>query len=249
MGSNGSGYTNSTYLHNAIQKYGVENFHYEQILAECDSQEQADLVEDEFIEKYDARNPDVGYNLKSGGSHGKHSEETKQKIAAALIGREVSQETRDKISQIHTGLKKPPHTNEWKQQNSEFMIGRHKEMGHPMLGKFHTDEAKEKISKAGKLDWTQKHPPASIAKGAAKRRMSPERELAIIQAYQNGATINQIEEIFETGRSSIYRILDRNDVPRSNNFTRWTGRTHSLETKSKMSEARTIYWDEKKSGT
>lgn len=246
MGPTGGGYQNSPRIYEAIRTHGVENFHYELVLAECETQAQADRMEDAFIDQYDALNPEVGYNVKRAGSHGKHHEETKKKISIALVGREVSQETRDKLSKIHTGLKKPPHTEEWKEQNSVFMIGRHQEMGHPMEGKHHTEEAKAKISEASKSDWDQKHTPESIAKGAAKRRMSPERELAIIHAYQNGATINQIEETFDTGRSSIYRILDRNDVPRSNNFTRWTGKTHTPETREKMSEARSIFWDAKK---
>jgi transposase len=91
----------------------------------------------------------------------------------------------------------------------------------------------------------QLSPLPSPAKGSEKRRMPLERELSIIQAYQDGKTINEIEDLFETGRSSIYRILDRNDIPRSNNFTRWTGKTHSPETRTKMSVARKTYWDNK----
>ena len=66
--------------------------------------------------------------------------------------------------------------------------------------------------------------------------MPLEKERAIIQAYQKGINISDIEKEFETGRSSIYRILNRNNIPRSNNFTKWTGKKHSEDTKNKMSE-------------
>jgi len=92
----------------------------------------------------------------------------------------------------------------------------------------------------------QLSPLPSQAKGAQKRRMPREREFVIIQAYQDGKTIDEIEEMFQTSRSSIYRILNRNNIPRSNNFSRWTGKTHTPETKEKMSIARAAFWKTKK---
>ena len=74
------------------------------------------------------------------------------------------------------------------------------------------------------------------------RLMTPERERAIFQAYQNGDVIAKIEQDFNTSRSSIYRILKRNnffcDRPRDG----WLGRTHSKETKEKMAAARSLHW-------
>jgi hypothetical protein len=47
-------------------------------------------LEEFFINKFDARNTDVGYNVAIGGASGftglKHSEETKQKISVAKTG-------------------------------------------------------------------------------------------------------------------------------------------------------------------
>ena len=97
-------YDNSIYLHSAIIKYGKENFKYE-ILWICNNQEEADEIEKYYIEKYNSRDNSIGYNLKEGGRGGRHSEETKAKISQAQIGRVVSDETRQKISDIHTGLK------------------------------------------------------------------------------------------------------------------------------------------------
>jgi len=83
MGKDARGYRSSTYLYNAIQNYGKENFVYE-VLAECDNQAEADILEDFYINKYDSRNLEIGYNLNTGGSAGKHSEETKQKYVMQI---------------------------------------------------------------------------------------------------------------------------------------------------------------------
>lgn len=81
----------------AIAKYGKENFNRETIDISTTQQE---LCEKEifWIRKCDARNPDIGYNILSGGEGGglsgidnqfygkHHSEEVKQKIGAARKG-------------------------------------------------------------------------------------------------------------------------------------------------------------------
>lgn len=72
------------YIHHAIAKYGAENFTFE-VIATCLTQEDVDVTEDILIIQYDSRNPVFGYNLKSGGSHGIHSEGTKQKQREATI--------------------------------------------------------------------------------------------------------------------------------------------------------------------
>jgi group I intron endonuclease len=91
-GKDGVHYKGCTLLYNAILKYGCENFKY-LLLTECDTQEEADRLENEYMIKYDSRNPAVGYNLKSGGSAGKHSEETKKIIGETGRGRKHSIES------------------------------------------------------------------------------------------------------------------------------------------------------------
>lgn len=61
----------STYRHNdhfirAIKKYGWENFEHE-ILLENLAEEEMKYWEDFYIEYYDARNPEKGYNIMKGG--------------------------------------------------------------------------------------------------------------------------------------------------------------------------------------
>lgn len=72
------------YIHRAMAKYGIENFSFE-VIASCRTQEDADETEDALIIQYDSRNKKFGYNLAIGGSHGGHSEETKQKQREATL--------------------------------------------------------------------------------------------------------------------------------------------------------------------
>lgn len=210
MGREGRGYSNSPYIFNAINKYGAENFTY-QILTTCEDQETADILEDEYINLYDSRNHDIGYNIKQGGSAGKHSEETKRKISENVprywLGKHLSEESKKKISEKNTGRK---HTEEWKKQTSEFIKNRHKENGHPMEGKHHTEEAKKKISQSST---GRKHDPEMVKRRAEKLKMDPIREAGIAEAYKNGCTVSEIQEMFEARTSAIYRVLYRNDIP------------------------------------
>lgn len=81
-------------LLDAIQKYGKEKF--KRVILEYAAQEDLDWLEEFWIEKLDAMNPKVGYNLSPGGKGGwdhvnssgkpnpmqgkNHSDETKQKM-------------------------------------------------------------------------------------------------------------------------------------------------------------------------
>lgn len=243
-GHNGSAYKNSPYIFNAITKYGFENFSYE-LLEECNSQEEADLKEDFYIDKYQTRNPDIGYNIKNGGSHGKHSDESKLKISKSLNEKEWSPEAlKAKAEAGHKwkDKKRGPQSQEQRDQNSQFMKERHKINGHPMQGKHHTEEAKQKISEAGKGRVFSEERNQKIAE---KNKMPKEKEDGILQAYAEGVTIKDICKKFETGTTSVYRVLKRNNayVPREHKA--WVGKTHSQETKDKMAEARKAYWNNK----
>lgn len=83
-------------LNKAIRKYGNKNFILE-IIEEC-RDEDLDLKEIEYIEKYKSQIPN-GMNIKLGGSSGKHHETTKKQISNSLKGRIVSLETKEKLSQ------------------------------------------------------------------------------------------------------------------------------------------------------
>lgn len=71
-------------LNNAIRKYGVDAFKVEK-LDEATTQQEADILEDFYI--LASRTHNKGYNIKRGGSRGKHSEKSKEKISASKLGK------------------------------------------------------------------------------------------------------------------------------------------------------------------
>ena len=85
-----SKYKKSSLFYRAIQKYGWNNFTHE-ILSEIEDQNEADNQEIALIEYFDSTNPDKGYNILPGGGINtrgmKHSEETKNKISNAHLGK------------------------------------------------------------------------------------------------------------------------------------------------------------------
>lgn len=88
----------------AIKKYGKENFTVEQIDVAA-TREELDQKEIFWIKHYDSMSPN-GYNLHSGGEHHEVSEETRQKISNANKGRKLSEECRLKISKAHKGRRR-----------------------------------------------------------------------------------------------------------------------------------------------
>jgi hypothetical protein len=87
-------------LYNALKKYGKEKFTME-CLAVSHTQEVADYWEKYFIGRYDSI--ETGYNLRDGGSRGKHSQETKEKISIANTGKIRTKETKLKNSIARIG--------------------------------------------------------------------------------------------------------------------------------------------------
>lgn len=129
-----------TFLKKAIQKYGKENFKKE-ILDVCSSQEELKEREEYWLNHYDAgNNPDFynTHNHSYGGILGQvHSEETRNKISKSHIGMKYSDEYKEKLSIIRLGKKLKPHTEETKKKMSESKIG-----------KKHSQETRDKISKS-----------------------------------------------------------------------------------------------------
>jgi group I intron endonuclease len=75
----------------AISKYGQDAFEFS-IIAESASKDELDRAEIAAIELHNTLAPH-GYNIKTGGSFGKHSENTKERIGAKHKGRLASPET------------------------------------------------------------------------------------------------------------------------------------------------------------
>lgn len=100
----GKKYRRCTHFWNAIQKYGWDSFEHI-ILEDNLSKEEADYYEDYYIAIYDSMNPEHGFNLRYGGSHGKLSEETKKLLSKINKGRKLPEEAIQKMSEKRKGVK------------------------------------------------------------------------------------------------------------------------------------------------
>lgn len=70
-------------FHNALKKYGFENFTWT-VLKECSNQKELDYFEEYYINKYNSLDRETGYNLKHGGKFGGcYSEEAKINMGKA----------------------------------------------------------------------------------------------------------------------------------------------------------------------
>lgn len=110
---NGRGYNHNYHFTNAIKFYGWNNFKHE-IIAEQLTSDEAETMERELIEQYNAMDQRYGYNLTSGGEKGKEfSQETRDKISQA--NKNPTEETRQKMS----ASAKARCTEEWRRIMSE----------------------------------------------------------------------------------------------------------------------------------
>ena len=91
-------------FYNAIQKYGHENVVTE-IFCQCNTQAEANYKEAWYIEKFNTIAP-KGYNLQTGGSNGKPSLESRQKMSGSQKGRKHTPETIEKMSKAQKGVPK-----------------------------------------------------------------------------------------------------------------------------------------------
>lgn len=130
------------YFYNAIQKYGWNNFTH--IIIESNlSLDLANELEEFLIQEGNTLYPN-GYNLKTGSTNGKHSEETIQKITTnnarrgghltndqkqkmkegrlasnyTRLGFKQTEETKQKIREIRTGTKRTEETKKKISENS-----------------------------------------------------------------------------------------------------------------------------------
>jgi len=124
-----------------LKNYPRDNFTC-QILCECQSQDELNEKEIYWINELDSRNPDVGYNLSSGGGYfgdsGYH---------LGMLGKSQSDLQRQKASENGKYVR----TEEWKKHKSEQMTGNtnaHGNAGGPgkFTGKHHTQQTKDILS-------------------------------------------------------------------------------------------------------
>ena len=124
-------------LHRAIKKYGFDNFKVT-ILEECsvDELNEAEIFWINYLET-----TSVGYNIKEGGSFGRHSEETKKKMSIAKKGIIFSDERKKNMSEAA------------KKRNNSFWVGKkhsvesRRKMSESQIGRIGRKPSNEQIQK------------------------------------------------------------------------------------------------------
>jgi group I intron endonuclease len=134
----------------AIEKYGRENFIREILEDGIEDRKILNEREIYWIKFYDSMNLEIGYNLTPGGEGFYPTEEILKRLSDALMGHEVSEETRKKISESNKGkvsqFKGKKHTEESKEKNRQSHLGMNSGKDNVWYGTHLTEETRIKMS-------------------------------------------------------------------------------------------------------
>lgn len=183
------------YIHNAINKYGKDNFKVEEIDSCADGFE-ADKKEMYWIDHYNSFNSSYGYNLSVGGhKHKILSEETKKKISKSLKGRQFSKEHKKAISEGKKGQKPAKHTVDNSVKNR--------------VGKKLSDEHKKKL-RIARRKWTfSEETKKKMSESAKGSRVKINKTELTIRLVEN-RTVNEMAERFNCSRFTIRQRIKEN---------------------------------------
>lgn len=227
-------------LHKAYKKYNVKNFS-KKILAVCETQENADILEKVFIKIYREMNK-AEYNICDGGNgilcSGEFEIKRRIRISDTSKGHIVSKETRKKISESNKG-KKHPHTEETKKKISKASSEHWKREGFKeLVGKRISESRKGK--KLNKSVWNKnKHTGYHWFNNGVKNVLLKECP----DGFEKGRLISDSDiqrlKTINIGRSHIVSEETKRKISESNKKNpskAMLGRHHSEETRKKMSE-------------
>lgn len=116
----GKGYAKQSYFFNAILKYGWDNIKHEVLLSGL-TKEEAENKEVELIKKYKSNQRAYGYNIDNGGHIKCKSDETREKMRKANLGKHHSPETCEKLKQLEIQRWKDP---EYRRNQVEKRLGK-----------------------------------------------------------------------------------------------------------------------------
>lgn len=146
-----------TIFKKALKKYGKENFRRE-ILRLCETLHELNIWEHVYIKKYHSQDPTIGYNIADGDVNSSEYNpaklpEVREKISETLKKKyECGEIDKEKIK--HCGINHPMfgkhHSEESKNKNSESKKRSIALLGHPLSGTHCSPETKRKISESNK---------------------------------------------------------------------------------------------------
>lgn len=200
----------------AIKKYGKENF-TKSVLEICNNKVELSLREIYWIAFFDSTNKKIGYNINKGGEGGnilgrKLSDETKEKIRQANLGRKDDDNRKKKISNSLKGRTVNTETKE-KISASIKSSKKYKDSRLKITGIKHTIEHKQKISESCKGDkngfYNKNHSDKSKEKMKISKLIIVPDDIIIkiVELRGKKNTYKQISSIVNYSVSVIIRIL------------------------------------------
>ena len=224
---------------NAIRKYGPQAFSHE-VLEVCTSLEVANLAEECWIEFFDTRNREKGFNLTRGGKHTPHSSrnpwdrpEYREKACAASKRRWENPEFRAKMSARDydtSGLHRPESIEKLRsiQSSPEFRAEASRRMSKVMSDPV----VKAKISKSARGRVLTDEQRASISSRMKGHRKSEEVK-GKVSASLRGRSLSE-ETRLKISEARKRQVLDPSVYEKISQKLR--GRKHTDEAKARMSE-------------
>jgi group I intron endonuclease len=146
------------YLSRAIEKYGTISFRIDPLLIV--REEDLDYYETECIRVFNSTNPNIGYNLMSGGQGGRPNAIARAHMSASqkgnrnCVGRKLSEETKDKIGSSHRG-KYTDKQKEAAKTRKRWVLSPEAKESHRIaqLGKVFSEEHRRNIGLSTKERW------------------------------------------------------------------------------------------------
>ena len=175
-------------LSNAVKKYGQDAFTYE-ILEDNVFPELLPDLEIAYIAKFGTVAP-TGYNLTLGGDgiQGlKHTEESREKMSRAHLGKTISKETREKMSRAQQGR---THSKETREKLSHALRGHsvsketREKIGAAGRGRTHSEETREKMSRARRGRTHSKETREKMSRAQRGKPLSPEHKRKLSEAHK-----------------------------------------------------------------
>ncbi len=193
-------------LYNSLKKHGVENHSFE-IICKC-KREELNHWEIFYINFYNSFNTSHGLNLKSGGDVIIFSDETREKLRQANLGkkypyRKLTEEHKKNISKGNKGVNIGKKLSEETIAKLKSIFGEN----HPSYGKKKSDETRKKMSDSKK----GKAPPNKGKKMSEKQRVgmmkpvSEERRLSMQPMLKALAEINRGSKHSQERKDKVWK--------------------------------------------
>lgn len=241
----------------AMKKYGEDKFETK-ILEWCFSKEELDAKEDVWILKYEALDPKKGYNLKRGGSHGKHSLESIKKMSenAKKAKREpwnkgktgvYSEEVRESISNslhLYASGEKPKSRHP-KVKNGEIISEEEYKKGFMVFGEKSKPKPKVLPSKNTKRSYSYGKRPTTRKERQEIYENTDHTKTPFFGKHHSEETKRKISES-EKGKKlseETKKKISLTSIENAKNNPNYgmRGKHHSEETRKKISEYQTLH--------